>query len=77
MLEIERGNTRSFSVKNPLWNRLWNSHKTDYGMIKCKANLFGKAIFETYLELFSVLFSILTRVERGIFIRFLVGQPTN
>jgi hypothetical protein len=68
MLEIERGNTRRFSVKNPPWKGLWNSHKTDYGMINSKANLFGKAIFEAYLELFSVLFSILTSVEKGIFI---------
>jgi hypothetical protein len=76
MLEIEKGNARSFSVKNPLWKGLWNSHKTDNGMINCKASLFGKTIFETYIKLFSVLFSILTRVEREIFIRFLVGQPT-
>ena len=34
MLEIETENTRSHSVENSLWKRLWICRKTDYGMIK-------------------------------------------
>jgi hypothetical protein len=33
LLEIERGSTRSNSLENSLWKRLWTSHKTDYVMI--------------------------------------------
>jgi hypothetical protein len=32
ILEIERGTTRSQSVENSLWKRLWTCRKTDYGM---------------------------------------------
>jgi hypothetical protein len=32
VLEIERGNTRSRSVENWLWKRLWTRHKTDSRM---------------------------------------------
>ena len=32
LLEIESGSTRSHSVKNSLWQRLWTCHKTDYRM---------------------------------------------
>ena len=32
VLEIERGNTRSRSVENWLWKRLWTHHKTDSRM---------------------------------------------
>jgi hypothetical protein len=31
-LEIERGSTRSHSVENSPWRRLWNSRKTEYMM---------------------------------------------
>ena len=30
MLEMEIGSTRSQSVENSLWKRLWTCHKTDY-----------------------------------------------
>ena len=30
--EIERGRTRSLSVENWLWKRLWTCRKRDYGM---------------------------------------------
>jgi hypothetical protein len=32
ILEIERGSTRSHSMENSLWKRLWTCHKTDYRM---------------------------------------------
>jgi hypothetical protein len=32
ILEIERGSTRSYSVGNSLWKRLWTCLKTDSGM---------------------------------------------
>jgi hypothetical protein len=35
-LEIERGSTRSQSVVNSLWKRLWAYRTTDYGMNECK-----------------------------------------
>jgi len=31
-LKIEKGSTRSLSVGNFLWKRLWTGRKTDYGM---------------------------------------------
>jgi len=30
LLEVERGSTRSQSVENSLWKRLWACPKTDY-----------------------------------------------
>jgi len=30
MLEIEKGSTRSPSVENSFWKKLWNCLKTDY-----------------------------------------------
>jgi len=30
VLEVERGSSRSHSVKNSLWKRLWTSHTTGY-----------------------------------------------
>ena len=32
MLQIEGGSTRSHSVKNSLWKKIWTSHKADYRM---------------------------------------------
>jgi ABC-type tungstate transport system permease subunit len=32
VLEIERGSSRTHSMENSLWKRLWTCHKTDYGM---------------------------------------------
>jgi hypothetical protein len=32
MMEIERGRSRSHSVKNSFWKRLWTCLKTDYRM---------------------------------------------
>jgi hypothetical protein len=32
VLEIERGSTRSPSVENSFWKRLWTFRKTDYGI---------------------------------------------
>jgi hypothetical protein len=34
ILEIERGRTRSLSVKNSLWKKLWIWRKTDCGVSK-------------------------------------------
>jgi hypothetical protein len=31
IVEAERGNTRSHSVENLLWRRLWSCHKAGYG----------------------------------------------
>jgi len=36
VLEIERGNTRSQSLENSPWKKLWTSRKTDYMMNKCE-----------------------------------------
>jgi hypothetical protein len=33
-MKIERGSTRSLSVENSLWKRLWTCRKTDYRMNK-------------------------------------------
>jgi len=35
-MEIERGSTRSHSMWNALWKRLWTCHKTDYRMNETK-----------------------------------------
>jgi len=32
MLEIETGSTRSHSVENSLWKKLWNRTETDCGV---------------------------------------------
>jgi hypothetical protein len=32
MSEFERGSTRSHTMKNSLWKRLWTCRKTDYVM---------------------------------------------
>jgi hypothetical protein len=36
LLEIARGSSRSQSVDNSLWKRLWTCRKTDNGMNECK-----------------------------------------
>ena len=33
ILEIEKGNRRSHSLENSLWERLWTCRKTDYAMM--------------------------------------------
>jgi hypothetical protein len=34
ILKIERRSTRSQSVENSLWKRLWTCHKTDYVIMR-------------------------------------------
>jgi hypothetical protein len=37
--ETERGSTRSHSVENSLWKKLWTCRKTDYTMNECEVLL--------------------------------------
>jgi len=38
ILETERGSTRSHSVENSLWKKLWTCRKTEYRMMNDNSN---------------------------------------
>jgi hypothetical protein len=44
MLHLKGGNTRSYTVENLPWKRLWTHHKTDY-IMNINTNMFLSVMF--------------------------------